>query len=64
MGLELVDEAIEKIRLIKDILKVAENSQQKYDDPKHKMIYFEAEDFAFLKIKSMKKFPYLVNEVN
>ncbi|PKU86893.1 hypothetical protein MA16_Dca017321 [Dendrobium catenatum] len=41
MGPKLVDEAIEKIRLIKDKLKAAQDRQQKYYDPKHRAVEFE-----------------------
>ncbi|PKU85197.1 hypothetical protein MA16_Dca022281 [Dendrobium catenatum] len=41
LGPQLVDQATEKVRLIKDRLKAAQDRQQKYYDSKHKMTEFE-----------------------
>ncbi|KAI0491724.1 hypothetical protein KFK09_025984 [Dendrobium nobile] len=54
MDPELVEEATEKIRLIRDRLKAAQDRQQKYYDPKHRAVEFEVGDFVFLKVKPMK----------
>ncbi|XP_028553245.1 uncharacterized protein LOC114580295 [Dendrobium catenatum] len=54
MGSELVEEAAEKIRLIRDRLKDVQDRQQKYYDPKHRGVEFDVGAFVFLKVKPMK----------
>lgn len=54
LGPQLVDQATEKVRLIRDRLKAALDRQQKYYDSKHKKVEFEVGEFVFLKVRPMK----------
>ncbi|PKA62512.1 RNA-directed DNA polymerase like [Apostasia shenzhenica] len=51
---QLVDETAEKIRLIRERIKVAQDRQKKYFDLKHRVIQFEVGDHVFLKVSSMR----------
>ncbi|KAI0516621.1 hypothetical protein KFK09_009298 [Dendrobium nobile] len=54
IGIELVDEATDKIRLIRDRLKAVQDKQRKYYDAKHRPVEFEVGEFIFLKVSPMK----------
>ncbi|WMV30002.1 hypothetical protein MTR67_023387 [Solanum verrucosum] len=51
---ELVYEAIEKVRLIKERLKMAQSRQKSYDDVRKRDLEFEINDWVYLKISLMK----------
>ncbi|PKU59199.1 hypothetical protein MA16_Dca026721 [Dendrobium catenatum] len=54
IGTELVDEATNKIRLIRDRLKAVQDGQRKHYDAKHRPVEFEVGEFVFLKVSPMK----------
>ncbi|PKU59574.1 hypothetical protein MA16_Dca028444 [Dendrobium catenatum] len=54
IGADLVDDATEKIRLIRDRLKAVQDGQKKYYDAKHRFVEFEVGEFVFLKVSPMK----------
>ncbi|PKU65738.1 hypothetical protein MA16_Dca018528 [Dendrobium catenatum] len=54
IGADLVDDATEKIRLIRDRLKAVQDRQKKYYDAKHRFVEFEVGEFVFLKVSPMK----------
>ncbi|XP_028548437.1 uncharacterized protein LOC114578967 [Dendrobium catenatum] len=59
IGADLVDDATEKIRLIRDTLRVVQDRQKKYYDAKHRPVEFDVGEFVFLKvspIKAVKRF--------
>lgn len=51
---ELVDQATESIRLIRDRIKTAQYHQQKYYNREHKAVEFHIREFIFVKVKPMK----------
>ena len=54
VGHELVDAATEKIRLIQDRLRAAQDRQRKYFDAKHRAVEFQVGDFVFLKVSPIR----------
>ncbi|KAI0488244.1 hypothetical protein KFK09_028071 [Dendrobium nobile] len=54
IGADLVDDATEKIRLIRDRLRAVQDRQKKYYDVKHRPIEFDVGEFVFLKVSPMK----------
>ncbi|PKU64116.1 hypothetical protein MA16_Dca008022 [Dendrobium catenatum] len=50
----LVDDATENIRMIRDRLKAVQDRQKKYYDAKHIFVEFDVGEFVFLKVSSMK----------
>ncbi|GKE66721.1 hypothetical protein Tco_1520882, partial [Tanacetum coccineum] len=54
IGLELVQETIEKISQIKDRLKAARDRQKSYADKRMKPLEFSAGDYALLKVSPWK----------
>ena len=54
IGPDLVFEAMEKVRLIRERLKSAQSRQKSYSDNRRKDIEFEVNDWVYLKISPMK----------
>ncbi|PKU73387.1 hypothetical protein MA16_Dca024189 [Dendrobium catenatum] len=54
IGSDLVDDAISKIRLIRERLLAVQDRQKKYYDAKHRFVEFNVGDFVFIKIRPMK----------
>ncbi|PKU80594.1 hypothetical protein MA16_Dca011718 [Dendrobium catenatum] len=54
IGADLVDDATENIRLIRDRLKAVQDRQKKYYDDKHIPVEFDVGEFVFLKVSPMK----------
>ncbi|XP_070034547.1 uncharacterized protein [Nicotiana tomentosiformis] len=54
IGLNLVHQAMEKVKIIKERLKTAQNRQKSYSDVRHKDLEFKEDDWVFLKISPMK----------
>ncbi|KAI0524545.1 hypothetical protein KFK09_003919 [Dendrobium nobile] len=54
IGSDLVDDATNKIRLIRDRLLAVQDRQKKYYDVKHRFVEFNVGDFVFIKIRPMK----------
>ncbi|KAI0531327.1 hypothetical protein KFK09_000880 [Dendrobium nobile] len=54
IGADLVDDATEKIRLIRDRLRAVQDRQKKYYDAKHRSVEFDVGEFVFLKVSPMK----------
>ncbi|XP_016716329.1 uncharacterized protein [Gossypium hirsutum] len=55
LGLELVFETEDKVRLIRDRLKAASDRQKSYADLKRREVEYSVGDFIFLKVSSWKK---------
>ncbi|XP_012448892.1 uncharacterized protein LOC105772110 [Gossypium raimondii] len=55
LGLKLVSETKDKVRLIRDRLKAASTRQKSYPNLKRRVIEYSVRDFVFLKISSWKK---------
>ncbi|WMV29592.1 hypothetical protein MTR67_022977, partial [Solanum verrucosum] len=53
-GLELVHEAIEKVQLIRERLKIAQSQQKSYANVRRRDLEFDVHDWVYLKISSMK----------
>ena len=54
IGPDLVFDAMEKVRLIRERLKSAQSRQKSYSDNRRKDIEFEVNDWVYLKISPMK----------
>ncbi|XP_016743015.1 uncharacterized protein [Gossypium hirsutum] len=54
LGLELISDIEDKVRLIRDRLKEASNRQKSYADPKRKEIEYSMGDLVFLKVSPWK----------
>ncbi|KAA3466337.1 reverse transcriptase [Gossypium australe] len=54
-GVELIRETEEKVKTIRDSLKVASDRQKSYADIKHREIEFQVRDQVFLKVSPWKK---------
>ena len=54
IGPDLVFEAMEKVRLIRERLKSAQSRQKSYSDNKRKDLEFNVDDWVYLKISPMK----------
>ncbi|WMV32627.1 hypothetical protein MTR67_026012 [Solanum verrucosum] len=54
LGPDLVHQAIEKVKLIKERLKIAQSRQKSYADVCHRDIEFQVDDWVFLKVSPMK----------
>ena len=50
VGLEIVQETIEKIQLIKEKLKTTKDRQKSYADQKRRLLEFEERDWVFVKV--------------
>ena len=51
---ELVQETVEKVRLIQERLKTAQSRQKSYADNRRRELEFEVGDFVFLKLSPRK----------
>ena len=56
IGPESVYEAIEKVRLIRERLKMAHSRQKSYVDVRRRELEFEVDDWVYLKVSPMKVF--------
>ncbi|XP_070050578.1 uncharacterized protein [Nicotiana tomentosiformis] len=54
VGPELVQEAVEKIKLIRERLLAAQSSQKSYADNRRRDLEFQVDDWVFLKVSPMK----------
>ncbi|WMV45659.1 hypothetical protein MTR67_039044, partial [Solanum verrucosum] len=54
IGAELVYEAIEKVRLIRERMKMGQSRQKSYADVRRRDLEFEVNDWVYLKISPMK----------
>ncbi|XP_070020784.1 uncharacterized protein [Nicotiana sylvestris] len=54
IGLQFVCEALEKVQLIREILKAAHSRQKSYSDKRHRELDFMVGDKVFLKVSPMK----------
>ena len=54
VGPEIVQETIEKIQLIKEKLKTAQDRQKNYADQRRRPLEFEEEDWVFVKVSSQR----------
>ena len=50
LGLEIIQETIKKVMMIKERLKVVQSCQKSYAGPKGREIEFEVGDYVFLKV--------------
>ncbi|XP_024312059.1 LOW QUALITY PROTEIN: uncharacterized protein LOC100823542 [Brachypodium distachyon] len=53
-GPDLIKDAEEKVKLIKDRLKVAQSRQKSYADPKRKAVTYETGDRAYLRVSPLR----------
>ena len=53
-GLDLIKESEEKVKLIRDRLKVAQSRQKIYADNKLKEVVYEIEDRAYLRVSPLR----------
>ena len=53
-GPDIIQEAGEKVRLIKDRLKIAQSRQKSYADSKHREITYEVGDRAYLRVSPVR----------
>jgi transposase InsO family protein len=53
-GPDIIQEAEEKVRLIKDRLKIAQSRQKSYADNKHRDVTYEAVDRAYLRVSPLR----------
>ncbi|MCI49790.1 hypothetical protein A2U01_0071034, partial [Trifolium medium] len=54
MGLELIQDAIEKVKLIRDRLVTAQSRKRSYSDKRCRPLEFTVGDHAFLLVSPMK----------
>ncbi|XP_049392040.1 uncharacterized protein LOC125856518 [Solanum stenotomum] len=54
LGPDLVHQAVEKVKLIKERLKTAQSLQKSYVDVRRRDIEFQVDDWVFLKVSPMK----------
>ena len=53
-GPDLIKESEEKVKLIRDRLKVAQSRQKSYPDSKHKEVPYEIGDRAYLRVSPLR----------
>jgi hypothetical protein len=53
-GPDIIEEAEEKVRLIKDRLKIAQSRQKSYADNKRREVTYEAGDRAYLRVSTLR----------
>jgi hypothetical protein len=53
-GPDIIEEAEEKVRLIKDRLKIAQSRQKSYADNKHRDVTYEVGDRAYLRVSPLR----------
>ena len=51
---ELIKEAEEKVKLVKDRLKIAQSRQKIYADPKRREVTYEVGDRAYLRVSPLR----------
>src|SRR3954463_19857 len=51
---ELIKEAEEKVKLVKDRLKIAQSRQKRYADPKRREVTYEVGDRAYLRVSPLR----------
>ena len=54
LGPNLVQQAMEKVKLIRDRLRIAQSRQKSYADVRRRDLEFDVEDWVFLKVSPMK----------
>jgi hypothetical protein len=52
-GPDIIQEVEEKVKLIKDRLKIAQSRQKSYADSKHREIIYEVGDRAYLRVSPL-----------
>ncbi|XP_047256087.1 uncharacterized protein LOC124888840 [Capsicum annuum] len=55
VGPDVVFEGMEKVRLIRESLKIAQSSQNSYEDMRRRELEFEVNDWVYLKVLPMKR---------
>ncbi|XP_070004699.1 uncharacterized protein [Nicotiana sylvestris] len=60
IGPDLVYQAMEKVKLIKERLKTAQSHQNSYLDVRHRDLEFKEDDWVFLKVSPMKDPPVIL----
>lgn len=53
-GPDLIKEAEEKVKLVKDRLKIAQSRQKSYADPKRREVTYEVGDRAYLRVSPLR----------
>ena len=53
-GLDVIQEAEDKVRIIREHLKAAQSRQKAYYDKKHRGVDFKVGDFAYLKVSPLR----------
>ena len=53
-GQELIKEAEEKVKLVKDRLKIAQSRQKSYADPKRREVTYEVGNRAYLRVSPLR----------
>ncbi|XP_055814146.1 uncharacterized protein LOC129883531 [Solanum dulcamara] len=54
MGPDLVQQAVEKVKLIRERLLIAQSRQKSYADSRHRLLEFQVGEWVFLKVSPMK----------
>ncbi|XP_070057486.1 uncharacterized protein [Nicotiana tomentosiformis] len=54
IGLNIVQDALKKVKLIQERLKIAQSRQKSYTDIRHRDLDFKVGDYVFLKVSPMK----------
>ena len=54
LGPDLVQEAVEKVKLIRDMMQTAQSRHKSYADHRRRALEFQEGDYIFLKISSFK----------
>ncbi|XP_019259715.1 PREDICTED: uncharacterized protein LOC109237793 [Nicotiana attenuata] len=54
IGPDMMHQAIEKVRVIKERLKTAQSRQKSYSDIRHRDLEFKEDDWIFLKVSTVK----------
>jgi len=50
LGTDIIQETTEKIKIIKEKIKVAQSRQESYDDNRRRPLEFEEDDLVFLRV--------------
>jgi hypothetical protein len=58
IGVDLVKETKEKVRQIKNNMKMAQSHQKSYADKRHRSLVFDKGDYVYLKVSPMKGVNY------
>jgi hypothetical protein len=54
-GIDFVDEAEKKVRIIQQNMQVAQSCQKNYADKRRRLLEFQVGDYVYLKVTPMKK---------